>query len=322
MGAQNQVHGKELLKVQVQGQPKNLVILRDNGSTKLFDAHPLVEGFNAEHGTNLTVVSHKVADVALTVGGTWRRMPVFAVDASIAYEKSGTKLGKEIVFSAQGEPKIALATGKFKGEKDVALVALGVTSADFKKDGNSFVLDVPENRLISVPNFPGSDGWYMPHAETGVPQGRQVGQSSDARYLYRLDDSSYVGLLVRNGIYYDYHYNRQGVYANRRASYRLGVVAEVPDADIAKIEAILRPLSKGQSGGDAAKIKALLSAPVPAQTAAKTVVELPGVSAEELRGLLGRFREDLEILGSSAKDELLAAGRKLETMLSEASLKE
>ena len=67
MGAQNQVHGKELLKVQVRGETRNLLVLRGNGSTRLFDAHPLVEGFNAENGTSLKVVSHPVADVALTV---------------------------------------------------------------------------------------------------------------------------------------------------------------------------------------------------------------------------------------------------------------
>ena len=157
MGAvQNQVHGKELLRVQVQGPPRNLVVLRGNGSTRLFDAHPLVDAFNAEHGTRLTVVSHKVADVAQTVGDTWRSLLAYAVDASIAYEKPGTKLGKEIIFTADGEPKVALATGKFKGEQDVALVALGISSTDFKRDGNSITLDIPENRLVVVPNFPWS----------------------------------------------------------------------------------------------------------------------------------------------------------------------
>jgi len=237
MGLQTHIHGKELLKVQAGGQTKNLIVLRGNGTTRLFEGHPLVETLNKEHGTGLTVVSHSVADIALNVGETWQKLPAFAVDASIAYEKPGTRLGKEIVFSVQGEPRVVLAIGKYKGERDIALVTLGLTSADFKKDGNSFVLDIPENRLVVVPNFPGPDGWYMPHAETGVPHGKKVEGSSDARYLYRLNDSSYVGLLARGrgsfgGV-------RRSVFLGGRASGRFGVVAEVPDADVPKIQALL-----------------------------------------------------------------------------------
>ncbi len=232
-----QIHGKELLRVNVAGQKKNLVVLRDNGSTKLFEAHPLVEGFNDRHGTNLKVVSYNVADVAQTAGETWRSLPAYAVDASIAYEKPGKRLGKEVVFSADGNPRVVLATGKYKGEKDVALVALGVSSADFKKDRNSLTLVIPESRLIVVPNFPGPDGWYMSHAETGVPAGNEVAQSSDARYLWRLNDSSYVGLLVLGG---DHLNRRQCVIAFYRSFFSLGVVAEVPVSDVPKIEVLLK----------------------------------------------------------------------------------
>jgi hypothetical protein len=211
-----------------------------------------VEALNKEHGMGLTVISHPVADVALNVGETWRSLPAFVVNASIAYEKPGTRLGKEIVFSAEGEPRVVLATGKYKGELDVALVTLGVSSADFKKDGNSFVLDIPESRLVVVPNFPGPDGWYLPHAETGVPHGKEVKSSSDVRYLYRLNDSSYVGLLVRYDISAsDIHWHPsdysqcccdwQVVGAVCRASDRFGVVAEVPEGDAAKIQALTAP---------------------------------------------------------------------------------
>ncbi len=236
MALQHQIHGKELLRVNVAGQKKNIVVLRGNSSIKLFEAHPLVEGFNAEHGTNLKVVSYNVADVAQTVGETWRSLPAYAVDASIAYEKPGKKLGNEIVFAARNEPRVVLATGKYKGEKDVALVAQGLSSADFKKDRNSIILDIPENRLIVVPNFPDVDDWYMPHAETGVPTGGKVAQNSDARYLYGLNDSSYVGLLARDDDLNDWG---QGVDVDCRASGRFGVVAEVPVFDVPKIEALL-----------------------------------------------------------------------------------
>lgn len=298
MGAQAQIHGKKLVRLQHREENRNLVVLRGSGSTRMFNVHPLVEAFNKEHGTNLKVVAHDVADTALNVGETWRDISGFAfvVDASIAYEKPGTKLGKEIVFSAEGEPKVVLATGKYKGERDVALVALGVTEADFKKDGNSVTLDIPESRLVVVPDFPGPDGWYIPHAETGVPHGEQVEASAEARYLYRLNDSSYVGLLAR-GVG-----GGQGVDAFYGPSNEFGVVTEVPEGDAEKVSALI-------SAGEEKKDK-------------KTTIKVVGVSADELRSILARFRRDLESLGSAVKGELLEAGRKLENMLSGADLKE
>ena len=240
MGAVAQIHGKDLLRVDVQGQPKNLVVLRGNGSTSLFHAHLLVEEVNARHGTSLTVVSHKVADAALTVGETWKSLPVFAVDAVIAYEKPGTKLDKVVdFFSRMYEPRVVLATGRYQGEKDVALVALGLTSADFKREESSIVLDISDDRLTAVQKFPALDGWYLPHAETGVPQGERVdADSTAARFLYRLTDgSSYAGLLTRLHVECT---RRHGVYANSFQSDRFGVVAEVPEADVTKIQALLK----------------------------------------------------------------------------------
>lgn len=276
------VYGESLLKVPVQEKQKNLLVLgfKANVLMDLFDVHPLIESLNQEHGTNLKVISHRVADIALNFGKSYKCLPAFAVDASIAYEKPGKKLGKEIVFFASDGSKVVLATGKYKGERDVALVALGVTSADFKRGGNSLVLDIPDSRLIVVPNFPGSDGWYMPHLETGIPYGENVHISSKARYLWRLNDSSYVGLSVRG--YYDSYIptNKHGVLLRcNMPSVRLGVVAEVPDADFAKIQSLIS---------------------ASAQTAAKTVVELP-VSANELERLLIKFRSDLEILRLSPR---------------------
>lgn len=303
--AGTQIKGKKLLKVQVGGQPKNLVVLREADSTKLFNAHPLVEAFNRENGTNLRVISHKVADVAQTVGDTWESLPIHPVDASIAYEKPGTRLGREVVFIADGEPPVVLATGKYKGEKDVALVALGVTSADFVRDGNSITLAIPDSRLIVVPRFPASEGWYMPHATTGVPHGKQIANSFDARYLYRLNGSSYVGLLVR---YHGCGYSRWGVFADYRASECVGVVAEVPEEDVAKIEALLEPVET----------------PPPTK---KTVIEVANVSAERVKAeqlisSLDKLVEDFQTLTTTAKKKLLAVEKKLEAVLSGATSKE
>ncbi len=301
--AQTQIHGKELIKMQIQGNPKNLLVLRNYRTTRFFDIHPLVEEFNAEHGTNLRVISHKVADVALNVGEAWKSLASgspFAVDASIAYEKPGVKLEKEIVFSSfQGEPRVVSATGKYNGEKNISLVALGISGKDFKKDGREIRLDIPDERFIVVPDFPDQNGWYMPHAETGVPHGKKVESSPDARYLWRLNDSSYVGLVARV-CFYNY---RRYVDLYYRSSFALGVAVEVPEGDVAKIEALLIPSA------------------VP-KTDKKLVIEVAGVSADGLRALLGKFRQDLATLGADSKDEVLAAGRKLEAIFSGAYLRD
>jgi hypothetical protein len=258
-----QVHGKELIRLQFRDQShrsnrvkyvlrylrskkhsRNLVVLSGEDSTSIFDAHQTVEAFNTRHRTNLRVVPHNVADFALNVGNTWRSLTSsmgFIVDAAIAYEKPGTKLGEEIVCSYKGEPKVVVATGKYKGEKDVALVTLGLSANDFKKEDNSVVLDISDDRLIVVPNFPANSGWYMPHNRTGVPHGREVEESLDARYLSKRNFSSYVGSLVRDVCACGCNL-RQYVKASSKASWKQAVVAEVPEGDTAKIEELLNPV--------------------------------------------------------------------------------
>jgi len=250
MAAPVRIYGKELLKVNVEGQPRNLVVLRGKDSVGFLDAHPLVEGFNAEHGTNLTVISHKAADVALTVGTTWLSLPPFPVDVAIAYEKSGVGLGKEIVFSADNEPRVILATGKYQGEKYAALVASGLSSKDFVRDGKDIILAIHEDRLTAVPGFPASNGWYMLHTKTWVPQGIKLEVESTqaalfavdktlCRLLWRLD--SYAGLLARYlDPFFDLrHFIYADIGANYRPSNKLGVVAEVLETDVGKIVPLL-----------------------------------------------------------------------------------
>ncbi len=239
-----QVHGKELVRLPFRDQTRNLVVLSGRDSTSIFDAHQTVEAFNTQHRTNLRVVPHNVADFALNIGDTWRSLTSsmsFIVDATIAYEKPGTKLGEEIVCSYEGEPKVVMATGKYKGEKDVALVTLGLSANDFKKEDNSVVLDISDDRLIVVPNFPAESGWYMPHNRTGVPHGREVEESLDARYLSKRDFSSYAGSLARRVCACGCNL-RQYVVADSKASWKRAVVAEVPEGDTAKIEALLNPV--------------------------------------------------------------------------------
>lgn len=238
MDTQCKIHGKELLKVCAGESQSNLLVLRPERSVRVFGAHPLVEEFNKRYGLHLKVVSHKAADAALSGGETWRSLPAFPVDAAIAYERPATKMGKEIVFSSMFSKKVILATGKYEGERDLALVALGLRASDFKADGGSIVLEIPDKRLIAVRQFTGVQGWGMPHAGTGVPCGKER-TGSDARYIWGTGyESAYVGLIVR-GIR-DLACHRQVVYAASTpepTSY--GVVAEVPERDLKKVNALL-----------------------------------------------------------------------------------
>lgn len=251
MGIQTRIDGKELTRINVDGQMRNLLTLRKDGSVGLFDAHPLVERINTELGTRLTVISHKAADVAFTILPTDFSLLPYAcpVDASIAFERPGTRLGREIV-NYEHNPRVVLATGKYRGELDVALVALGLSPVDFKKDGDSIVLDIPESRLIAVPNFPRTEGWYMPHEQTGVPNGDRIREDFTEfyeyrpRYLNRTTDSPYVGLVTRDQIpkrgthHYGVFRSGDNINVYYDPASQVGVAAEVPERDVAKIQAL------------------------------------------------------------------------------------
>ena len=52
----------------------------------------------------------------------------------------------------------------------------------------SFLIDIPDNRFIVIPDFPSKDGWYLPHDATGIPHGKRLDSPIDnpeARYLLR-----------------------------------------------------------------------------------------------------------------------------------------
>ncbi len=173
-----------------------------------------------------------MADVAYTIEEIWRRLPCFPIDVAIAYEKLGVQLGNEIVFSAEGEPRVVLATGRYKGERGISLVALGIHSADFKKDGDAITLDISEDRLVPVPISQDPDNINRP--QTHDPRGRAE-EAEIIRFLHRMNSSAYVGLPVRinNNAF------RLNVVAGIRASCLLGVVAEVPDGDVTKIQDVI-----------------------------------------------------------------------------------
>jgi hypothetical protein len=212
------------------------------GELRKFDGIPLLEipalikGVNTENGTNFRLIDPLVADFLLNMTKAGNKYLDDIGDAfpspvnlGIGYEKPGVKLSAEIVFSAEGEPKVLLPTGRYNGEKGIALVVPELTADDIKREGNEIIIDVPDSRLVVVPNFPTENGWYIPYAETGIPHGEKVEASDEARFIFRLSGSSYVGLPVRGYGRVFGGYDMQDVGADCKPSYYLGVAVEIPE---------------------------------------------------------------------------------------------
>ncbi len=269
-----QIYGKEIYTAYVRGQPKNLVVLKGAGTTRTFDVHPVVEGINNEHGTGLTVISDEVAHAALkasnashNAGGKFWDIPLsLATDALVAYEKPDIPFRSEIILSdyatsfspPEGEPKIILPTGKHRWKQNVALVAMGLTSGDFIRSKNEIVVNIHEDRLIEVPHFPRSNGRYLPYLETGVPYGEKLEWDGRNGFWYLPGRGGRYFEEVRDlSFRYTKHFSRDGSMPNNfsfvgllvRSSHMdanlgcaggwLSVVAEVPDADVPKIQALI-----------------------------------------------------------------------------------
>ena len=119
----------------------------------------------------------------------------------VIYEAPDKKLGKNVIFSWK-DNKVEYSISfevpkKFRGKSNCALV---VEHPDFDLidlGNNKYELKITDEKVHQIQDFPKSDGWYMPNAETGIPHGEAVKGSSDSRYLWRLEDSSYLGPVAR-----------------------------------------------------------------------------------------------------------------------------
>ncbi len=142
----------------------------------------------------------------------------------IIYEALDKKFGSTVVFSWEDNKVkyfISFEVPKqFQGKTNCVLV---VEHPDFEIvgiDDNRYEIRIKDEHINLIRGFRGEDGWYKQHTETGIPQGRKVKESSDARYLRRLDDS-YLGHVARGDVFnYDY---RGDVSLDDRPSDRFGV---------------------------------------------------------------------------------------------------
>ncbi len=125
----------------------------------------------------------------------------------IIYEAPDKQFGKEVNFGWENNSNLKYSISfqvpkQFQGKVNCALV---VEHPDFE------LLDLGKNRyqiraadgIHLIEHFPKRDGWYIPDAETKIPQGEPVKESKEARRLLRLG-SCYLGSVGRdNDVYYD-----------------------------------------------------------------------------------------------------------------------
>lgn len=192
--------------------------------------------------------------------------------------KLGQEIVSTIAFRAQGQAIISQSVvfsvpTQCQDLVNAAIVARGVTSRDILGDRGKTLFDFAlesihsldsmdinaltdavnrivdsvgefrfntaslRSRLVVVPEYSGTTNtWQEVHEETGVPHGAEVKHTLTSRRIAG-DKVDYAGLLVRHvSNFLDV---RQTVNAGFRPSDFHGVVAEVQEVDLAKIEALL-----------------------------------------------------------------------------------
>ncbi len=263
---------------------------------------PFQEALKRADAENLVLASNKRMTKAFVETDEWKGIrEAFTcwTGTMTGYAKPGAKLCKFVEYTdpEDGQKYVFPVPEQYKGKDDAILVAEH-PNYTLVPDGKTLVVKASEVDCIT--QFPKEDGWYLGDSAHDIPTGKKVDSpDGKTRYLWRVENR--VGPVRRVDVFNGY--GGQYVVLKFGSSNGLGLVVESPEGDAAKIEAPLAPVATPQASK-------------------KTVIEVTGVSADGLRGLIGRVRQDLETLGSTAKDELLAAGNKLEPMLRGASLKE
>ncbi|MBN1170026.1 hypothetical protein JXA56_03300 [Candidatus Micrarchaeota archaeon] len=253
---------------------------------------PFEEGLRKANDQNLVIASSKRLSQALLEFNEWRgieaALPCWT-GTMTGYEAPGKKFGKTIEYV---DPKtdyrwVFPVPESYRGKKNAILVA---EHPDYtlETDGRNRVVHATSVDLVK--QFPTKlEHWYKGDPKHDIPQGKPVSSDNkDARCLWRIKKR--VGPVARN---YKLDYIRSRVVdLSLRPSIGFGVAVEVPKMGAPKLEGY------------------------------KISLELSGVSKAELKDLLKRFAENLEVLGDVVGEELLGAARKLETILRQSTFKE
>lgn len=234
-------------------------------------AYPAVDELNQRHGTNVKIIGPHLAEHAVCEGGEVRRTLdfgyYFLVDEALFTGRLEKPLGKSIVAEFKDKKgnkyrSTLISTGKYEGETGIALVVIGLSTADFSVDipeiGSGklvellqkvsldeivgklrrireIAIDVPDSRLIKVPNFKfwGSN-WERLHPETMIPY---VGEGKGPqRRLCSSKGRPVAGPVVRGVGSFGYGAREDMINAQNGISVLYGVVLEIPEADIEKFK--------------------------------------------------------------------------------------
>lgn len=139
------------------------------------------------------IVPHDVHDRILTETSSDRYLiRVYPVRAGtvVIYEAPDKPFGMFVEF----EGILFDVPEQFRGKTNCALV---VDHPDFDLIEHELVVPDP-SQIHLIEEFPEKDGWYMLHAKTAIPQGNEVSESDDARYIWRNIDGLYVGSVARS----------------------------------------------------------------------------------------------------------------------------
>jgi|GEM_PF-3519022 len=344
-----EISGKKLINVNLRGQTRHLLVVRDSG-IQFSDAHPLAERINREFGTDVRVPSLVVANAAQHPRKAW--LPDFPIDLLVAHGEKGKPLGREITGTFSEKTRMVFLTGKYCGKSGIVLAVPGLTAADFSMSRGKITFDLAD-RAVPVP-IPEEGGWYLPHEKTGVPSGTQVLPNTKnwelSEYLWIgpgpsivLASSDSFSSEDRASVHLDYHISSEG-----------GMVVEVPEKDILKFNALIggrdpspgsrkASMTIGMPAAEFQKLSALFyshihtlagtsnagimavplrlnamiegAKPAGQPDSATATMTVSGISSHRFYKLVMEFRENLEILSKVAADSLLKSAHRLDRVL-------
>ena len=260
--------------------------------------------------------------------------------------------GTAITGSFGKSKKAVFLTGKYRGERGIALAVPGLATADFSMRRDTITFDLAD-RAVPVP-IPEEGGWYKPHEKTGIPSGTRVLPNTESWKLSEhlwIGDGSSIVLASSDSFAIE---GRASVHLDYSVSSNGGLVVEVPEKDILKFNAIIGgcdPSSRsrkasmtiGMSAAEFQNLSALFyshihtlarmsnagimaaplrlnamverAKPVGQTDSATATMTVRGISSHRFYKLVMEFRENLEILSKVAADGLLKSAHQLEQVL-------
>ncbi|MBD3313948.1 hypothetical protein GF345_05895 [Candidatus Woesearchaeota archaeon] len=187
----------EIIKIGYKSEQINLGLFQRECS--FLDDYKFVDKLNSKYGIDLKVIRPQVAELLVNDpqgGKVASDFSPFMTNVIVAYtgrmnlKETDRQLRSEIFYSG-GDRSYILPTKVHEGKQGIAIVVPDVTARDFNEDNGEVILDVPEERLLAVENFPPTNGWYHLDSLTTIPIEPCVAESVEARYLIREQKPTY-----------------------------------------------------------------------------------------------------------------------------------